>query len=235
MNEDALVGPQVAKVKQHHEGSDVVHGEGRRLLEAHALWDEEGVVHRHHRHLLPQPKAAQHHHLITDLEQKARDETGNNARNFSGFIPLSTRTEGILKLGSLYFFAYNNGRPCKHAATKPQRVCSWRAQANKQTETPHLDLARRLIDFMEEVEEFRQNKEEAPFDFLFNGLDVQDWSQSTTAVFRNGLQWLAVFVCKAVVCLKCNSFAFEVAFEDKEKLGRFCHAECAISRHLLRQ
>lgn len=89
VNEDALIGPQVAKVKQHHEGGDVVHGEGGRLLEAHALWDEEGVVGRHHRHLLPQPKAAQHHHLIADLEHKAQDETGNNARNFSGFLPLS--------------------------------------------------------------------------------------------------------------------------------------------------
>lgn len=72
MNEDALVGPQVAKVEQHHIGGDVVDGESRRLLEAHALWDEEGVACRHCHHLLPQPEAVQHHHLITDLEQKTR-------------------------------------------------------------------------------------------------------------------------------------------------------------------
>ena len=72
MDEDALVGPEVAEVEQHHVGGDVVDGKGRRLLEAHALWDEEGVGRRHHRHLLPEPEAAQHHHLIADLEQRAQ-------------------------------------------------------------------------------------------------------------------------------------------------------------------
>lgn len=67
MNQDALVGPQVAEVEQHHVGGDVVDGEGGRLLEAHALWDVEGVVGRRHHHLLPQPEAAQHHHLVADL------------------------------------------------------------------------------------------------------------------------------------------------------------------------
>lgn len=67
VNQDALVGPQVAKVEQHHVGGDVVDGEGGRLLEAHALWDEEGVARRRHHHLLPQPEAAQHHHLVADL------------------------------------------------------------------------------------------------------------------------------------------------------------------------
>lgn len=67
VNQDALVGPQVAEVEQHHVGGDVVDGEGGRLLEAHALWDEEGVARRRHHHLLPQPKAAQHHHLVADL------------------------------------------------------------------------------------------------------------------------------------------------------------------------
>ena len=76
MNEDTLVGPQVAEVKQHHIGGDVVHGEGCRLLEAHALWDEEGVARRHHRHLLPQPEAVQHHHLVADLEKKAEEDVG---------------------------------------------------------------------------------------------------------------------------------------------------------------
>lgn len=57
MDEDALVGPQVAKVKQHHVGGDVVDREGGSLLEAHALRDEEGVVCWCHHHLLPQPKA----------------------------------------------------------------------------------------------------------------------------------------------------------------------------------
>lgn len=76
MNEDALVGPQVAEVKQHHVGSDVVHGEGCRLLKAHSLWDKEGVACRHRRHLLPQPEAVQHHHFITDLQQKACEDTG---------------------------------------------------------------------------------------------------------------------------------------------------------------
>lgn len=78
MNEDTLVGPQVAKVKQHHIGSDVVDREGCCLLKAHALWDEEGVVCRHHRHLLPQPEAVQHHHLITDLEQKTHAVWGGD-------------------------------------------------------------------------------------------------------------------------------------------------------------
>lgn len=67
VNQDALVGPQVAEVEQHHVGGDVVDGEGGRLLEAHALWDEEGVARRRHHHLLPQPEAAQHHHLVADL------------------------------------------------------------------------------------------------------------------------------------------------------------------------
>lgn len=75
MDEDALVGPQVAKIKQHHVGSDIVDRKGCCLLKAHALWDEEGVACRHHRHLLPEPKAVQHHHLITDLEQKAQEDT----------------------------------------------------------------------------------------------------------------------------------------------------------------
>lgn len=70
MNEDALVGPQVAEVEQHHVGGDVVDGESCRLLEAHALWDEEGVVCRDHHHLLPQPEAVQHHHFIADLESE---------------------------------------------------------------------------------------------------------------------------------------------------------------------
>lgn len=73
MNQDALVGPQVAEVEQHHVGGDVVDGEGGRLLEAHALWDEEGVARRRHRHLLPHPKAAQHHHLVADLPGREGD------------------------------------------------------------------------------------------------------------------------------------------------------------------
>lgn len=76
MDEDALVGPQVAEVKQHHVGGDVVDGKGCRLLEAHALRDEEGVARWHHSHLLPEPEAVQHHHLIADLEQEAHEHTG---------------------------------------------------------------------------------------------------------------------------------------------------------------
>lgn len=74
MNEDALVGPQVAEVKQHHVGCDVVDRQGGGLLEAHALRDEEGVVRWCHHHLLPQPEAVQHHHLIADLEQRLREK-----------------------------------------------------------------------------------------------------------------------------------------------------------------
>lgn len=73
MNQDALVGSQVAEVEQHHVGSDVVDGEGCCLLKAHALWDEEGVGCRDRRHLLPQAEAAQHHHLIADLEHKTQE------------------------------------------------------------------------------------------------------------------------------------------------------------------
>lgn len=92
MNEDTLVGPQVAKVKQHHIGSDVVDREGCCLLKAHALRDEEGVVCRHHRHLLPQPEAVQHHHLVTDLEQKTHavwvEDTGEkNGTEPNAVIP----------------------------------------------------------------------------------------------------------------------------------------------------
>lgn len=70
VDEDALVGPQVPEVKQHHVGGDVVDREGGSLLETHALRDEEGVVCGRHHHLLPQPEAVQHHHLIADLEQR---------------------------------------------------------------------------------------------------------------------------------------------------------------------
>lgn len=73
MDEDALVGSQVAKVEQHHVGSDVVDREGGSLLEAHALGDEEGVVCWCHHHLLPQPKAVQHHYLVTDLKQRVQN------------------------------------------------------------------------------------------------------------------------------------------------------------------
>lgn len=73
VDKDALVGPQVAKVEQHHVGSDVVDRKGCGLLEAHALRDEEGVAGRHHCHLLPEPKAVQHHHLITHLEEKTQE------------------------------------------------------------------------------------------------------------------------------------------------------------------
>lgn len=76
MDEDALVGSQVAKVKQHHVSGDVVDRKSRCLLEAHALRDEEGVVGRYHRHLLPQPEAAQNHHLVSHLEQEHPEETG---------------------------------------------------------------------------------------------------------------------------------------------------------------
>lgn len=75
MDEDALARPQVAKIKQHHIGGDIVDRKGRRLLEAHALRDEEGVARWHRRHLLPEPKAIEHHHLITDLEQKKHKKT----------------------------------------------------------------------------------------------------------------------------------------------------------------
>lgn len=75
MDEDTLVGPKVAEVEQHHVGGDVVDREGCCVLKAHAFWDEEGVGCWYHCHLLPQPKAAQHHHLITNLEQKAGGET----------------------------------------------------------------------------------------------------------------------------------------------------------------
>lgn len=79
VNQDALVGSQVAEIKQHHVGGDVVDGQGGRLLEGHALWDEEGVARRHHHHLLPQPEAAQHHHLVADLpgrEERCRVNRG---------------------------------------------------------------------------------------------------------------------------------------------------------------
>lgn len=75
VNQDTLVGPQVAEVKQHHVGGDVVDREGGGLLEAHALRDEEGVVGRGHHHLLPQPEAVQHHHLITNLEERRRENS----------------------------------------------------------------------------------------------------------------------------------------------------------------
>lgn len=80
VNEDTLVGPQVAEVKEHHVGSDVVDRESGRLLEAHALWDEEGVARRHHRHLLPEPEAVQRHHLITDLEQNRKARAVRNVK-----------------------------------------------------------------------------------------------------------------------------------------------------------
>lgn len=98
VNQDALVGPQVAEVEQHHVGGDVVDGEGGRLLEAHALWDEEGVAHRRHHHLLPQPEAAQHHHLVADLpggretqsEPRRKTKSQETQRScFSFFFPLS--------------------------------------------------------------------------------------------------------------------------------------------------
>lgn len=67
VNQDALLGPQVAEVEQHHVGGDVVDGQGGRHLEAHALRDEEGVGRRCDHHLLPQAEAAQNHHLVTNL------------------------------------------------------------------------------------------------------------------------------------------------------------------------
>lgn len=76
MDQDALVGPQVAKVKQHQVGGDVVDWEGSCLLKTHPVWDEEGVAGWNHSHLLPQPKAVQHHHLVTNLKNKTvNDET----------------------------------------------------------------------------------------------------------------------------------------------------------------
>lgn len=74
MDEDTLVGSQVAEVKQHHVSGDVVDREGCCVLKAHAIWDEEGVGCWYHCHLLPQAKAAQHHDLVTNLEQKAGEE-----------------------------------------------------------------------------------------------------------------------------------------------------------------
>lgn len=73
MDEDALVGSQVAEVEQHHVGGDVVDREGGSLLEAHPLWDEEGVVYCCHHHLLPQPEAVQHHHLVANLEKMVQN------------------------------------------------------------------------------------------------------------------------------------------------------------------
>lgn len=115
VNQDALVGPQVAEVEQHHVGGDVVDGEGGRLLEAHALWDEEGVAHRRHHHLLPQPEAAQHHHLVADLpgEERrslSRGEEQNHKRTqrsrFSFFF--------------LSFFLVSPTASWKHSATLVQ-------------------------------------------------------------------------------------------------------------------
>lgn len=81
VNQDALVGSQVAEVEQHHVGGDVVDRQGGRLLEAHALWDEEGVARRCHHHLLPQPEAAQHHHLVADLPVRKERRSVNRGGN----------------------------------------------------------------------------------------------------------------------------------------------------------
>lgn len=74
VDEHALVGPQVAKVEEHHVGGDVVDREGCGLFKSHAVWDEEGVAGRHRRHLLPQPIAVQHHHFIANLKQKVKED-----------------------------------------------------------------------------------------------------------------------------------------------------------------
>lgn len=116
VNQDALVGPQVAEVEQHHVGGDVVDGEGGRLLEAHALWDEEGVAHRRHHHLLPQPEAAQHHHLVADLpggretqsEPRRKTKSQETQRSCFSFLFFS------------FFFLVSPTASWKHSATLVQ-------------------------------------------------------------------------------------------------------------------
>lgn len=114
VNQDALVGPQVAEVEQHHVGGDVVDGEGGRLLEAHALWDEEGVAHRRHHHLLPQPEAAQHHHLVADLP-------GEERRSLSrGEKQKHKRHRGAAFLFFFFFFLVSPTASWKHSASLVQ-------------------------------------------------------------------------------------------------------------------
>lgn len=76
VDEDALARTNVAHLKQHHVGGQVVDGESGALLEAHRLGHEEGAVSGRHDHFLPHAAAVQHDDPIPHLREEEDREGG---------------------------------------------------------------------------------------------------------------------------------------------------------------
>ena len=94
MDQDALAGPEVGHLEEHHVGGEVVHGQRRRLLEAHGVGHEEGLVSRHHHQLLPQATAAQHDDPVTGLRwegEEGREVRGKRSGEGRGGMDVGGR------------------------------------------------------------------------------------------------------------------------------------------------